>query len=128
SPGLSLTNGHVDNAERYALGFLPDYQPKLSDRYDEWIDQRRASVGAEIRRQLVAAMGASRESVNWAAVERYAHLILAVDPLNEEATLALAEATALSGAKAEALTILSRYENETGRRDLKLPASEIGRA
>ena len=37
---LSRTNGHSKNAERYALGFLPDYEPRLSDRYDEWIEQR----------------------------------------------------------------------------------------
>src|SRR5438132_2175453 len=124
---LSRTNGHSKNAERYAIGFLPDYEPRLSDRYDEWIEQRRSSVGAEIRRQLVTAMTSSRESVNWSAVERYAQLILGMDPFNEEATLALAEAAALSGAKVEALTILARYENETGRRDLRLPAALLRR-
>jgi DNA-binding SARP family transcriptional activator/tetratricopeptide (TPR) repeat protein len=124
---LSFTNGHARSAAKYSLGFLPDYDPKLSDRYDQWLEQRRASVAADIRRELVAAMGSSREAINWPAVEKYAQLILAVDPFNEEATLALAEATALSGAKAEALTILTRYESETGRRDLKLPASLLRR-
>ena len=124
---LSLANGQAKNAEKYALGLLPDYEPQLSDRYDEWLEHRRASVAADIRRELVAAMGLSREAINWPAVERYAHLILAIDPFNEEATLALAEATALSGAKAEALTILTRYESETGRRDLRLPASLLRR-
>jgi DNA-binding SARP family transcriptional activator len=124
---LSLANGQAKNAEKYALGLLPDYEPQLSDRLDEWLEHRRASVAADIRRELVAAMVLSREAINWPAVERYAQLILAVDPFNEEATLALAEATALSGAKAEALTILTRYESETGRRDLRLPASLLRR-
>src|SRR5687767_8492811 len=121
---LSVTNGHLAGI---ALGFLPDYAPKLSDRYDEWVENRRASVAAHIRRQLVAAMGKSREALKWADVDRFARLILAIDPLNEEATLTLAGSTALSGSKAEAVGILTRYEVETGRRDLRLPPSLLRR-
>jgi predicted ATPase len=39
---------------------------------------------------------------------------LTLDPLNEEATFALAEATALAGGKAEALRMIERYEREIG--------------
>src|SRR5688572_18781989 len=104
---LSFTNGHLAGV---TLGFLPEYAPKLSDRYDEWLESRRASVAANIRRQLVAAMTRSRESASWAAVERFALMILQMDAYNEEATLTLAEATAMSGAKAEAIGLLNRYE------------------
>jgi hypothetical protein len=40
--------------------------------------------------------------------------VLAFDPLNEEATLSLAEATALAGSKIEALALLDRYVAELG--------------
>lgn len=124
---LSLSNGHVNSLDRYAQGLLPDYAPKLSERYDQWLESRRATVAASIRRQLVAGMKASRDAINWPAVEQFAHAILEIDPFNEEATLALAEAAALSGAKAKALAILSDYEQETGRSDLRIASSLLRR-
>ena len=124
---FGLTNGHAQEASKYARGLLPDYSPGLSDRYDEWLEHQRASVAATVRRQLVAAMGTSRNSVDWTAVERLAQVILQIDPLNEEATLALAEATALSGSKAQAIALLTSYEQETGRADLKLAPSLLRR-
>ncbi len=75
----------------------------------------------------MSVLTARRAASDWPAVERAAHAILGIDPFNEEATLALAEATALSGGKREALSILLRYENETGRADLRLPASVLRR-
>lgn len=124
---LELSNGQAKNAAKYALGLLPDYSPRLSERYEEWLEQQRTAVAAKVRRQLVAAMSASRESIDWKGVERFAHLVLQIDPFNEEATMALAESTALLGSKAEAISILSRYERETGRSDLNLATSVLRR-
>ncbi|HEU4996829.1 MAG TPA: AAA family ATPase [Gemmatimonadaceae bacterium] len=120
-----LTNGHV--AAQLAFGFVPGFEPKLATRYSDWLDQQRASASALLRRRFIAAMGAARDSVDWSDVDRLARLVLQIDPFNEEATLALAEATALLGSKAEALTMLSRYEQETGRTDLRLSASLLRR-
>lgn len=124
---LEFTNGQAKLAAKYALGLLPDYSPNLSERYEEWLEHQRATVASRVRRQLVAAMSASRESIDWKAVEQFAQLVLQIDPFNEEATLALAEATALSGSKRQAVTMLSRYEAETGRSDLKLSATVLRR-
>lgn len=122
---LLLTNGHT--AAQLAFGFVPGFEPKLATRYNDWLEQQRASTSAVVRRRLIVAIGAARESVDWSAVDRLARLVLQIDPFNEEATLALAEATALLGSKAEALTMLSRYERETGRTDLRLSASLLRR-
>ena len=53
----------------------------------------------------------------------------AFDPLNEEATLALAEATALNGSKASAVAILDHFiaELNAGPRDIRIPASVLRR-
>jgi DNA-binding SARP family transcriptional activator/tetratricopeptide (TPR) repeat protein len=115
-----LANGHLSSG---SLAFLPEYSPKLSEGFGEWLEGCRAAVTAHSRRQLLTSMAKSRDSVNWAAVERFAHAILDIDPFNEEATLALAEAVALTGAKTEAIGMLEHYEQETGRGDLRLAPS-----
>ena len=65
---LDFTNGHASHASRYALGLLPEYTPRLSERYEEWLESQRAAVATRVWRQLVAAMSASRESIDWKAV------------------------------------------------------------
>jgi len=63
-------------------------------------------------------------------VETLARKCLQLDPLNEEATLALAESTALTGSKRAALAILDGYMEELGGSgvasgDLRLPAAVL---
>src|ERR671922_149334 len=80
-------------------------------------------------RVLVSAIAARKSRGEWAHVERLAHQCLTIDPLNEEATLALAEAAALHGGKVEAVGILDRYLREMGpcARELRLPAVALRR-
>jgi ATP-dependent Clp protease ATP-binding subunit ClpA len=61
----------------------------------------------------------------YADVERLCRFCLRLDPLNEEATLALAEAVALAGGKAEAVGLIDRYAGEIGgyQSELRVPAS-----
>jgi len=118
------TNG---NGAQHAPYFAPGFAPRLSPEFDEWLERQRASVGTAARRALIARMTARREAADWPTVERLAAEILRSDAFNEEATLALAEATALAGSKTEAIRILERYESETGRSDLKLPAATLRR-
>lgn len=113
--------------DRLAQGFLPGYLPTFSEPFGEWLDRKRSAVEAEIRRALVSRLTQYRDSAQWPHVERIAQLILGVDPYNEEATLALAEATAMAGSKAEALRILDRFEHEAGSQDLRLPAAVLRR-
>jgi DNA-binding SARP family transcriptional activator len=119
-------NGNGNGAHTRA-NFLAVYVPRISEAFDDWLERKRSQVGSGLRRSLAAQMSARRDAADWAGVERIAREILSADEFNEEATLALAEATALSGSKSEAVRILERYESETGRSDLKLNAAILRR-
>ena len=123
----------ADDLERVAetIGgpFLPGYAPSFSEPLHRWVEQQRDRVTAGARRVLVGAIAAHKARAEWADVERLAHRCLALDPLNEDATLALAEAAAMHGGKAEAMGILDRYLREMGptARELRLPAITLRR-
>lgn len=121
------TSAQEDTPERIGFGFLPSYEPELSESFREWLGQARASANAKVSQSLAHMIRSRREALNWPAVDKYARLLLEVDPLNEEATLALAESAALTGSKAAALHMLEAFERETGRSDLRLQASLLRR-
>ena len=126
----ALASGDLGGDLPSGLGeFLPGYAPSFSAPLAEWLEEQRGYVHAQLRRALLGAMAAHRGGGRWAAVERVARDVLRVDPLNEEATLALAEATALTGGKVQALAILDRYLHELGASvaDVKLPATVLRR-
>jgi hypothetical protein len=99
------------------------YEPSFSIAFNEWLDNYRARVSTRLRRHLLRALSTARTSLNWPRVEELARAILAGDPLNEEATLALAEAAALTGDKIRAVSLLSSYEHETGMVDLRVSSA-----
>ena len=89
--------------------FLPGYSPSFSDSFAEWVDAQRNHVHARIRTRLLSALVERRERGQWSELEDVAKQCLRFDPLNEHATLALAEATAMNGSKAAAIAILDRF-------------------
>lgn len=105
-----------------ARGFVPDYQPFPSKRFEEWLEAQRTIVASRVRLALLELLRQKRAAANWPSLAAVAQSLLAIDPLNEEATLSLAEATAALGAKRKALDMLSSYEAETGS-TLRLPPS-----
>ncbi|MHB1223500.1 MAG: ATP-binding protein [Gemmatimonadaceae bacterium] len=112
--------------------FLPGYAPELSEAFSAWLDEQRAQMHARLRRAVLTVMLDERRRGNWGAVETLARKCLQLDPLNEEATLALAEATALTGSKRAALNILDDYLAELGGAggavaELRLPAAVLRR-
>ncbi|MDQ8165222.1 MAG: AAA family ATPase [Gemmatimonadota bacterium] len=108
---------------------LPFYQPGLTPAYAEWVDRLRSDAGAQIRRATLRHIDVARREGRWQDVELLARTCLATDPLNEEGTLALAEATAMGGSKAEALRILDGFLWEIGTRDesIRVPAKLLRR-
>ena len=113
------------HAERLPGEFLPGYWPKISDEYTRWLDSQRDAVNSALRRAYVSRILDRRAVARWDEVERFARACLAIDPLNEEATLGLAEALALSGSKAAGVKVLEAYLNEVTPLDpkLSLPAT-----
>jgi DNA-binding SARP family transcriptional activator len=126
---LSRADDVEEAADRVLGPFLPGYSPRFSEPLLDWVEHQRDRVNAGARRVLVSAIAARRARGDWAHVERLAHQCLTIDPLNEEATLALAEAAALHGGKVEAVGILDRYLREMGpcARELRLPAVALRR-
>lgn len=97
------------------LTVLPGYDPQFSAPFAAWVEKLRAEIGTHMRRGLVRAIADLRSRGRYTEVERLARQCLTLDPLNEEATLALVEAVILAGGKAEALEMIERYEREVGR-------------
>ncbi len=93
---------------------LPGYVPRFSPPFARWVEEFRSDVGARVRRGLVRAIADTRTRGRYAEVERLARHCLVLDPLNEEATLALAEAIALAGGKAEAVGMIEQYDAKSG--------------
>lgn len=115
--------GDIDSVE--SLQFLPGYAPTFSRVFSDWLDLKRSEVSAASSRLLINDIRRARSRGDWLRVERLAQKCMDVDPFNEEAVLARAEASAMRGAKREAVTILDRYVADLGPGggDLKLPAN-----
>ena len=105
---------------------LPHYSPPTSAA-SEWIEGIRDRWHSVIRRQLTDDLQAFRQRADWRSVEMIARRVLELDPLNESATLYLAEAIARTGSKTLALRLLSQYEAdvETTEAHLTLPATVL---
>ncbi|MDQ6888439.1 MAG: AAA family ATPase, partial [Gemmatimonadota bacterium] len=95
-------------------GFLPGYAPGLGDAYRAWLDGQRDSLHASLRRHLIATIQDRKSHGDWRAVELLATQCLQLDPLNEEATLAWAEAAAACGNRSRAARILDDFLKDLG--------------
>ncbi|HVX38877.1 MAG TPA: AAA family ATPase, partial [Gemmatimonadaceae bacterium] len=112
-----------------AGGFLPGYAPDHSEAYTEWLEGYRARATFEICKVLLKELTRAKRGGDWAQAERAARACLALDPLNEEATLGLAEMLAIGGSKVAAVRLLDAYISEVrgGPNDLRIPASILRR-
>ena len=116
-------------ADKIGGSFLPGYRPGLSADFNSWVDRQRDVVHSAVARALVAGIQAKKRVSDWNGAERLASMCLTIDPLNEEATLTVAEAAALGGSKTKALSILNHYLEDIGDNagEIKLPAMLLRR-
>ena len=116
-------------AKNVGGSFLPGYRPELSEQFATWVERQRDIVHSAVARALVAGMQAKKRVSDWTGAEQFASMCLTIDPLNEEATLTVAEAAALGGSKSKALSILNNYLKEIGEgaSEIKLPAALLRR-
>jgi DNA-binding SARP family transcriptional activator len=126
SQSASLDADQVDLA---SSGFLPGYVPLQSEAFTEWFDGYRTGVMLDMVRALLREIARRRSTGAWLATERAARACLAVDPANEEATLALAEMLAIGGSKVQAVSLLDAFISDVGRvnADLQIPAKILRR-
>lgn len=118
------------DAPHLLLGaYLPAYAPAFSRAFGDWIEQQRTVVHARLCRATLVVIGELRTQGRFADAEALARVCLELDPLNEEATLVLAESAAMAGSKTEALGILDRYLSDVGggTPELRLPATVLRR-
>jgi DNA-binding SARP family transcriptional activator len=110
---------------RVSTSVLPGFSPNASPPYTAWLDEQRGRAESHIRRYLITRLAEARRRNSWDESVSLARQCLALDPLNEEATLTLAEATALSGNKRAAVRMLDEYVADVGKEhtDIRLPAS-----
>jgi DNA-binding SARP family transcriptional activator len=127
SPGWA--DDSSDSDIEAAGNFLPGYAPPMPELYREWLDELRSRVASQYRRALLRQIASARRDGRWHDVDARARRCLDVDPLNEEATLAHAEAMAMSGSKTQALKIIDQYLDDLGDRDrvIGLPAKVLRR-
>ncbi|MBA4073266.1 MAG: hypothetical protein C0497_15805, partial [Gemmatimonas sp.] len=112
-----------------AASILPGVLPPEGSPLHDWLEQLRARLSAQYRRATLHRIALARREGRWREVEHWGLMCLQADPLNEEATLARAEATAMLGAKNAALEILDAYLREIGERAkvIGLPARLLKR-
>ncbi|HEY5492242.1 MAG TPA: AAA family ATPase [Gemmatimonadaceae bacterium] len=112
-----------------AATVLPGFAPIEGSALGEFTEQLRARVAAQYRRAVLHRIAAARREGRWREVGHWALMCLQADSLNEEATLARAEAEAMVGGKHEALEILDSYLRELGDRAriIGLPARMLRR-
>lgn len=121
------------NANGTMLGssreMLAGYHPEFSDDFADWLDSKRRAVHAGVTRFLINSIEKARHRADWGSVDDLVSDCLALDPTNENAVLARAEAAAMRGAKREALLCLDRFLMDLGDapRDIRLPAEILRR-
>jgi len=119
----------VIDDDRQSVAFLPGYNPQFSTSFANWLDTVRNEFQAATVEALVHGVQRARSQGNWTRVDRLARRCLTLDPFNEEAVLAQAEAAAMRGSKSQALSILDQYLADLGEspHDLKVPATLLRR-
>jgi DNA-binding SARP family transcriptional activator/predicted ATPase len=115
APSWSATCSERDAMD--ASQFLTDFNPEISGPFSEWLDELRNRVARRYADASLRHLATARREARWSDVFDWSTRGLAVDPLNQDATYALAEATAMRGAKVEAVRILDEYSREIGALD-----------
>ena len=98
--------------EAARLDYLPHYTPTFSPRFAQWVEAERDRVAGTLRRCILDAITDARTHGDHTDVIALARACLHLDPLNGEATFALAESLAVAGSRGEALGILDQYRVE----------------
>lgn len=126
---LLLREDAIVTSDSPSWEFMPGYSPRCSEYLRDWVDAKREEIHRSITRVLIRDLEQARHKGDWIGVEKLSSRCLALDPFNEVAVLAQAEATAMRGGKIRAIEILDRYIEDVGgaRAELRLPASILRR-
>ena len=130
APETLLTRGigGAASSSSSSLALLPGYAPP-TEALSRWLETYRDGTSSKLLRYLVHDLARAREGADWQAVERVARGLLELDPLNETATLGLAEAMARTGSKHKAIQLLHAFADDVGHQhsSLALPSRLLTR-
>ncbi len=120
---------HADPTAQAHAPLLDGLRRRYPNRLSEWRDRMGGRVNAAILHRALRQLNDARRQGRWQPLLELANQVLAMDPLNEEATLAKAEAIAMHGSKALAIDVLDEYAQELGTKagTLSLPLSVLRR-
>jgi DNA-binding SARP family transcriptional activator len=116
APESMVAHGRSTTVSDEAKGFalLPSYAPP-TEPLSRWLEAYRDQLSGKLLRCLARDLARARDGADWSAVERIARGLLELDPLNETATLGLAEALARSGSKHRAIEMLHAFADDVGQ-------------
>jgi DNA-binding SARP family transcriptional activator/tetratricopeptide (TPR) repeat protein len=115
---------HAPTPASNSLEFLSGYSPSFSEPFRDWVDTKREATHGSVLKSLVTQLDQARLGGDWEAVESISTRCRVLDPFNESAVLAYAEAAAMRGSKRHAIELLEHYIKNVGPdADIKLPAS-----
>jgi tetratricopeptide (TPR) repeat protein len=117
---LNRENADRSELECLSVGLFPGYNPRVSASYQEWFDAERAEISLRLSRSLTLRLAHLRDVGRWDLVDIASRALLTLDPLNEEGTLARAEALAASGSKNAAIRVIDDYLTEIGEGEPRL--------
>ena len=88
-----LTRSYGEAVQAGATGhvLLPAYCPPTAP-LSRWLETYREEISTKLLRRIARDLARAREGADWTAVACFARALLDLDPLNETATLGLAEA------------------------------------
>jgi DNA-binding SARP family transcriptional activator len=111
--------------EKRGFEFLPGYNPSFSEPFQDWVDMVRQREHSMLTQTLLSMLQLARDCGKWSEVERISGHCLSLDAYNETAVLSRAEAYAMRGQKATAVSMLDRYVQELNPRNptLVIPAT-----
>jgi DNA-binding SARP family transcriptional activator len=92
---------------------LPGYEPPTKE-LSTWLEDYRDDLIHKLQTRLSKDLLRARQGADWSAVNRIARGLLGLDPLNETATLGLAESMARVGSKQQAIQLLHSYAQDVG--------------
>jgi DNA-binding SARP family transcriptional activator len=125
---LTRALGGASPIEAPGFTLLPGYGPP-TEQLSRWLETYRDAISSKLLRCLARDLARAREGADWSIVERLGRALLELDPLNETATLGLAEAMARSGSKHKALELLHAFADDVGQdhATLALPSQLLKR-
>jgi DNA-binding SARP family transcriptional activator len=111
--------------EKRGFEFLPGYNPSFSEPFQDWVDAARQREHSTLTQTFLSMLQLARDCGKWGEVERISGHCLSLDAYNEAAVLARAEAYAMRGQKARAVSMLDQHIRELGPRNpaLAIPAT-----